>query len=498
MTAERNPWSALTALVVGYFMVVLDMTIVAVANPVIMESLNTGVSQVVWATSAYLLTFAALLLPAGRLGDYLGPRSVYLWGLALFTLASLGCGLADSVTVLIAARAVQGVGAAMVTPQTMAMITRIFPPERRSAAMSLWGGVAGLANLVGPLLGGVLADQVGWEWIFFSNVPVGAAGLILAIRFVPVLTSHTSERRRRFDIPGVVLSFTGMFLLVFGIQEGGNRGWEAWLGWMIAAGVAVLVVFTVYQGRTTREPLLPLSIFRDRNFALSSVAVAAAAAAVAAIMVPLYFYLEQVRSLSGVGAGLLLAPMAILAMLFVPVVGMFGDRLHPRLIPVAGFTLFAATLMGFATLMTPDSPIPVFLVGAALAGIANACLWPSLAVTATLNLPLHQAGAGAGAYNTMRQVGSVLGSAAIAAVVASRMAVHDLGGERAAAEGVAAGEVPESAMAAFGAALSESMYLPVALLVLGAVTAAFIIRRATDAAPAPAPAPAPPKQQAED
>jgi EmrB/QacA subfamily drug resistance transporter len=462
----------LIALIVGYFMVVVDMTIVAVANPEIVKGLHADIPRVVWVTSAYLLTFAALLLPAGRLGDRFGPKRVYLAGLAVFTAASLACGLAHTIGMLIAARAAQGVGAALVTPQSMAVITRTFPPERRSAAMSLWGGVAGLANLVGPLLGGVLVDGPGWQWIFFVNVPIGIAGFALAVRFVPALPTHM----HRFDIPGVVLSCAGMFLLVYGIQQGGAGGWDAWTRSAVAAGLAVLIGFVVHQSHAKGEPLLPLGIFRDRNFAISSLAVALAAGAVAAVMVPLYFYLETVRAFSGVDAGALLAPMAVFAILFVPLFGKFGDRLHPRTIPVAGLTLFAVALACFAVLMTPGSPVALFVVGAALVGIANAGIWPALAVTATLNIPPERAGAGAGAYNTLRQVGSVLGSAAISAVVAARLAAHHLTAAQTGGSGTPPASVPQPVRGALGSALGESLFLPVALLAIGAVLCLRILR----------------------
>src|SRR5690606_1067484 len=201
MSTQRNPWLALSALVVGFFMILLDVTIVAVANPAILDSLHADISQVIWVTSAYLLTYAVPLLVTGRLGDRFGPKNIYLIGLAVFTLASLWCGLSGTIEMLIAARAVQGLGAALMTPQTMAVITRTFPPDKRGAAMGLWGGVAGLATLVGPILGGVLVDNLGWEWIFFVNVPVGIVAFVLAWKLVPALETHA----HKFDIPGVVL-----------------------------------------------------------------------------------------------------------------------------------------------------------------------------------------------------------------------------------------------------------------------------------------------------
>ena len=220
----RSPWPALWALVIGFFMILVDTTIVSVANPAIKAALDpdtNNLDNVVWVTSAYLLAYAVPLLITGRLGDRFGPKNIYLIGLAIFTLASLACGLSGSLELLIVARAVQGVGAALMTPQTMAVITRTFPPDRRGAAMGLWGATAGVATLVGPLAGGLLVDGLGWEWIFFINIPVGVVAFVLAWRLVPQLETHA----HRFDIPGVILSAVALFLIVFGLQEGEHYDW---------------------------------------------------------------------------------------------------------------------------------------------------------------------------------------------------------------------------------------------------------------------------------
>src|ERR1700759_673095 len=185
-----NPWNALWATMVGFFMILLDTTIVAVANPSIMVKLGTSYDAVIWVTSAYLLAYAVPLLVSGRLGDRFGPKNLYLLGLTVFTAASLWCGLAGSIEMLIAARVVQGIGAALLQPQTLSTLTRIFPPERRGVAMSLWGATAGVATLVGPLAGGVLVDHLGWAWIFFVNVPIGIIGLGLAGWLMPDLPTH--------------------------------------------------------------------------------------------------------------------------------------------------------------------------------------------------------------------------------------------------------------------------------------------------------------------
>ncbi|MBB5912417.1 EmrB/QacA subfamily drug resistance transporter [Nocardia transvalensis] len=472
MTTQRNPWLALYALVVGFFMILLDMTIVAVANPKIMADLHTDINKVIWVTSAYLLTYAVPLLVTGRLGDRFGPKNIYLIGLAVFTAASLWCAMSASVEMLIAARAVQGLGAALMTPQTMAVITRTFPPDKRGAAMGLWGGVAGLATLVGPILGGVLVDWQGWNWIFYINVPIGIIAFLLAWWLVPSLETH----EHKFDLVGVALSAVGMFLLVFGIQEGNARDWNAWIWTMIIAGAVVLVLFVVNQARNTGEPLVPMSLFKDRNFALSSVAIAAMGAAVTSLMVPAYFYLEAVRDFSPTRSALVFAPMAIVTGITAPFIGKISDRMPPRILPTIGFAAFAASVFGFSVLMKPDGSIPLFLVIAAIAGLSNSCIWAPLASTATRNLPVHQAGAGAGVYNTTRQVGSVLGSAAISALVSARMTAQGLGGANASeGGGTGMGKLPDAILDKFSTALGQSMILPAAILLIGVIASALFI-----------------------
>ncbi|WP_194815281.1 MDR family MFS transporter [Nocardia sp. XZ_19_385] len=485
---DRNPWLALFALVVGFFMILLDMTIVAVANPAILEAFHADISQVIWVTSAYLLTYAVPLLVTGRLGDRFGPKNVYLVGLLVFTAASLGCGLSGTIGQLILWRAVQGIGAALMTPQTMAVITRTFPPDKRGAAMGLWGGVAGLATLVGPILGGVLVDWRGWEWIFFVNVPVGIIAFGLALWLVPALPTHL----HKYDVPGILLSGAGMFLLVFGIQEGNNYDWDGRIRLMIGAGLILLAAFVWNQKRNTGEPLLPMTLFRDRNFGLSNLAIAAMGAAVTAMMVPSYFYLQAVRELSPTRSALVFAPMAIITGICAPLIGKLSDKLPPRLIPTFGFTLFALSILSFSALMKPHTALVWYLIAAGFAGLANACIWAPLATTATHNLPVYQAGAGAGVYNTTRQVGSVLGSAAISALISARVAAHGLGSGKIAEGGAGQGPIPEPVKEAFSAALSQSMLLPAAILLVGVLASALFVSHGRSAPDGHTDAPAKP------
>src|SRR4051794_1166069 len=229
-------------------MILVDTTIVSVATPAIITDLRAEVNSVVWVTSAYLLAYAVPVLITGRLGDRYGQKRLYLIGLVTFTLSSLWCGLTGLVEGLIMARVFQGLGGALMPPQTMATITRIFPAESRGKAMALWGATAGVAMLVGPILGGVLVDSLGWEWIFFINVPVGVVGFVMAWRLVPTLETHP----HRFDWLGVALSGIGMFLVVFGVQEGHQYDWGTITGpitvWsLIIAGLVVFGLFIVWQ-----------------------------------------------------------------------------------------------------------------------------------------------------------------------------------------------------------------------------------------------------------
>ena len=305
-----------------------------------MAELDASTNDVLWVTSAYLLAYAVPVLIMGRLGDRVGPKWVYLVGLAIFTLASLWCGLSDSIEMLITARVVQGVGAAMITPQTMAVITRIFPAERRGQAMALWGATAGVATLIGPIMGGVLVDTGGWEWIFYINVPIGIVAFYLNWRLVPVLPTH----EHTFDWIGVALSGVGMFALVFGLQDGEQRDWDAVIWALIAGGILAFAVFVWWESRTTKEALVPLHIFRDRNFSVSNVGISAMGLAATAMGFPLMLYAQLVRGYSALEASLLMAPMAVVSLIMAPVVGKLTDRVHPRWLVGTGFALTSISI----------------------------------------------------------------------------------------------------------------------------------------------------------
>lgn len=445
---ERDAWKALAALVIGFFMILVDQTIVAVATDAFVTQLGATTNQVIWVTSAYLLAYVVPLLFTGRLGDQIGPRRVSIAGLVLFTGASLWCGLAPDIETLIVARVFQGFGAALLTPQSLSVITRVFAPARRGAAMGAWGAVAGIASVVGPVFGGVLIDAFDWRWIFFVNIPFGVLAVVLVWLWVPVLET----RSRSYDVAGIVLSAVGMFLLVFGIQQGEEHGWGGTTAGFIAAGVAGLTVFVWWQSRVRTEPLVPLRLFRDRNFSIGTFGVSTIGFVTAGTMVPLMFYLQGVKELSPTRAGMMLLPMALIAGVLAPLVGRWADRLDPRIFTGIGYFSYAVSLFWLALVMDAQTSIPVLLGPIALMGVANGCVWAPTSSTAMRRLELASAGAGSGVYNTTRQVGAVLGSAAIGAVVQARFVAH--------------GDI--------GQAVADAMFLPAVVVLLGGLaTMAF-------------------------
>lgn len=464
-------------MVIGFFMIMVDTTIVAVATPAIRDALDTDYNTVIWVTSAYLLAYAVPLLITGRLGDRVGPKRIYLVGLAIFTAASLWCALTSSVEPLIAARVLQGLGASMMTPQTMAVITRTFPAATRGRAMALWGATAGVATLVGPVLGGVLIDAAGWEWIFFVNLPVGVIGFVMAWRLIPDLQTHTHS----FDWVGVALSAIAMFLIVFGIQEGERYDWGTITGIisvpaLIGLGLAIGAVFCWWQTRVRREPLVPLSLFKVRPYSVSATAISIVAFAVTGMSFPFMLWAQSARGWSPTESGMLLIPMAVVTVAMAPLAGRLTDRVDPRVLTTTGFAVSAAALVLISRLLTAGSPVWALLLGTALVGLGSSLLWSPLAATATRRVPTSAAGAGAGVYNATRQVGAVLGSAAIAAAIESRLTVHLPQAAGAGAEGAEAAQLPPAMVDAFSQAMSESMLVPAGAFCIGVVLVQFFGR----------------------
>lgn len=455
-------------MMLGFFMILVDSTIVSVAIPSISEGLGASYNQVIWINSAYLLAYAVPLLITGRLGDRFGPRTVYLAGLALFTASSLACGLADSSAELIAARAFQGLGGAMVTPQTMSVMIRTFSPKERGGAMGVWGATAGLATVTGPLLGGVLVDASGWPWIFFVNVPVGILGLILAWVYVPRL----EKTNRHFDWIGVGLSSVSMFCLVFGIQEAQNFEWD-WRVWaLLAAGAATMIAFIRWQATQGANALVPLALFSDRNFSLAGATISTVGFAISTYIIPWMIYVQTVQGLTPTRAALLVLPSGVVSGVLSPFVGKLTNNYDPKPFAIAGLTLAAASMAASAAITTPEVDPRWMYAIAAVYGVANSMMWGPLSMIATRNLDPRLAGAGSSVYNTTRQIGAVIGSAAIAAMMSSQLAGKlGTGAGGLAAPGQANGSLPEELHVPFAEAMSNSIWLPCAVIAAGAVAA---------------------------
>jgi len=355
-------------------MILLDQTIVAVATPDLQTELGASLNQVVWVTSIYLLFFAVPLLVTGRLGDRYGQRNIYLIGMVIFTISSLACGLSPTVEILIIARAIQGIGASLITPQTMSVINRIFPRHRRGAAMGMWGVVAGLASLAGPILGGIIVSAIGWEWIFFINVPFGIVSIIMVWLMVPDLP----RLARRLDFLSVIVSIITMSSIVFTIQQGPDLGWPIWIWPILVVGLALAVVFVRLQATATKrntEALVPLDLFTIKNFTLGTISITTMGFAIGGIFIPAMLFLQNGHHLSAQQAGLYMVPIALFSGSLSPFVGRMSDRINPRVLSMIGFSFMLASIFGFVLVMRDGVPLWCILIPVALLGIGNGFVW---------------------------------------------------------------------------------------------------------------------------
>ncbi len=421
---KYSPWLVLMVLCLGFFMILLDTTIVNVAIPALSDGLNAHLSDILWILNAYVLTYAVLLITAGRLGDLYGPKLLFLVGLAVFTVASAACGFAQNPTQLIVFRIIQGVGGALLTPQTLSVITMIFPAEKRGAAFGLWGAVAGVATLAGPVLGGWLVTDYGWRWIFFVNLPIGIIAMVLAAILMPNLKLN---RRHKLDLPGVALSTAGLFLICFGLIEGPSHDWgKVWgpitIVAILVAGTVLFVLFMWLQWRQRAgEPLVPFSIFSDRNFSIMNFVVAAISFGMLGLFLPLTIFLQSVLGLSALQAGLTTAPMSLISMFIAPLAGRASDRVGGKWVVFAGVSLFAIGMGIVVASVHLGMGRWHFLPGLIVAGFGLGMTFAPLQTVAMRNIQPRMAGAASGFINTTRQLGGVIGSAAVGALLQARL-----------------------------------------------------------------------------
>jgi EmrB/QacA subfamily drug resistance transporter len=419
LLAERNrKWLTLVAVAIGLFMIMLDNTIVNVALPSIRRGLGISISELEWVVTAYALTFGTFLLTGGKLADLLGRRRIFIVGTVIFTVSSLVCGLAGGAGMLIGARTAQGIGAAMMNPATLSIITTTFPPRQRGTAIGIWAGVAALALAIGPLIGGVLTEHLGWSWIFFVNVPVGAVGILAARLFID--ESRDTSHEQRLDLPGLLSSAIGLFALTFALIEADRPGW----GWGSPQILALFGVFAlaliafVLLERRQRLPMLDLGLFRNLTFSGANTVMLLVGLAMFGVFFYVSIYMQTVLGYSPVQAGAAFLPMTVLIILVAPLAGRFTDRIGPRWLMAAGMGLVTASLLLFSRLGVGSSfwtLLPALILG----GFGMALAMSPTTAAAMHAVPPAKAGVGSAVINSMRQVGGSLGIAVMGAIVAT-------------------------------------------------------------------------------
>lgn len=429
-TAEsRNPWLVLLVVCVGSFLILLNATIVNVAIPTILSSLNAGLDQILWVVNAYLLTFAVLILVGARLGDIFGQRNVFATGLAIFSVAAALSGLAQDANQLIGAQVLMGIGAALLAPQPLVIVSAAFPAQRRGAAIGILSGITGLAALAGPTLGGLIVTNLDWRWVFFVLVPVGLLGVALAFLLLPDLRP---DKRQGLDLVGVALASVGLFGVVFGLIEGQRYDWGAVAGSsvtipeIIGGGVLVLAAFLVWE-RFQAEPLMPLSIFRNRNFSIMTWLNGLLFFALFALLFTTTIDLQSVLGMSAVQAGLTTIPLTVMLIAVAPFAGRLTDRIGSRYILTLGFLLFGAGIAAVALAESVTADSSTFVLPLALTGVGMGMVIAPVMTEAMREMTPAFAGTASGVLNTTRQLGSAVGVAVIGAVLQNQLstAMHD-------------------------------------------------------------------------
>ena len=416
LASENRKWWTLGAVAFGLFMIMLDNTVVNVALPAIQRDLKIGVSELEWVVNGYALTFAVLMLTGGKLADMLGRRRMFIVGLAIFTGASLACGLAGSAGFLIGARIVQGAGSALMNPATLSIITATFPPRQRGMAIGIWAGVSAMALAIGPLLGGILTQQISWGWIFFVNVPVGILAILVAR--IAIDESRDTSREQKLDLPGLLTSAVGLFALTYGLIEANKYGWTSGriLG-LFALCALALAVFVMIELRS-RLPMLDLSLFRNPTFAGANLVMLLVALAMFGVFFFVSLYMQNVLGYSPTQAGAAFLPMTILIVLIAPIAGKLSDRVGSRWLMGTGMILVSASLLIFSRLGLDSSFWNIF-PGLIVGGLGMALTMTPTTAAAMGSVAVDKAGVGSAVLNSMRQVGGSLGIALMGAIVVS-------------------------------------------------------------------------------
>ena len=413
---ENKKWWTLGAVAFGLFMIMLDNTIVNVALPAIEHSLHMSISSLEWIVTAYALTFAALLITGGKLGDMFGRRKMFIVGLVVFTLASLACGLAPSAGFLIGARAVQGIGAALMNPATLSIITATFPPKERGQAIGIWAGVSALALAIGPLVGGLIVDNIGWNWIFFVNVPVGVLGIVVSL--LVIKESRDMSHEQSIDLPGLVTSGLALFALSYALIEGNQRGWSSAEILGLFVGAAVLLAAFILLELRQRLPMLDLSLFKIGSFVGANLVAMLVSLGMFGVFFYISLYVQNILGYSPTKAGAIFLPMTVLIILVAPIAGKLSDRVGSRWLMGAGMGILGVSLLLYQRIGLHTgfwSLLPQLLLG----GVGMAMTMSPMTSAAMGSVPIDKAGVGSGVLNSFRQVGGSLGIALMGAILLS-------------------------------------------------------------------------------
>jgi EmrB/QacA subfamily drug resistance transporter len=413
-----NRWRAFALLATAYFMTVVDFTIVNVSLPTIGRDLHLSATGLQWVVTAYALTLGGFLLFGGRAADLLGRRRILMLGLSLFTAASLACALATSDVVLIASRAVQGLGGAIMLPAALSIVMNMFDEgAERNKALGIWGGLGAAAGTTGLIAGGILTKYAGWQSIFYVNVPIGVAALALAPRIVP--DSRLATTRRRFDMLGAIVGTGGLVLLVDAISQAPQYGWGATRTIaLLAASVAVLITFLVIESRV-KDPLLPLSIFRLRTVAGANVAGLLLGGSFFAFVFAGTLYMQQVLHYSALQTGAAWLAASVTSMALAAISQLLVTRIGPKVVMAAGMTLIGTGII-WATQVPVHGHFLANLLGPFLvAGAGTAFSFIPISVAALAGVTEHQSGLASGLLNTSTQIGGAIGTAIASSVLAS-------------------------------------------------------------------------------
>ena len=417
MTHNRNKsttyWTlAITSL--ALFMVSLDNLVVTTALPVIRRDLHATISQLEWTVNAYTLTFAVLLLTGAALGDRFGRRRLFVIGMLLFTGASAFAALSTTANTLDIARALQGVGGAIVTPLTLTLLSAAVPAERRGLALGIWGGIGGLAVALGPLVGGAIVSGVSWHWIFWVNVPIG---LVLApLAYSRLEESHGGDRA--LDLPGLGLASTGLLGIVWGLVRGNDHGWTSTgIVVPIVAGALLVAAFVAWEMRTS-SPMLPMQFFRDRTFTLTNVASLFMFFGMFGSIFFLAQYFQTVQGYSPLQSGLRILPWTAMPMIVAPIAGALSDRIGGQRLMAAGLALQSAGLLWIAAVSAPTTPYIDFVGPFVLSGIGMGLFFAPVANVVLSSVRPEHEGKASGATNAIRELGGVFGVAVLASVFA--------------------------------------------------------------------------------